>query len=299
MPTISAVLIAKNEEALLGRCLSSVRALDAIVVCDTGSADRTLEVAREFDAVTCQFPWCDDFSKARNVALSHATTDWILSIDADEFLHDVGAVREAVALAEAQQGCAVNVKMIAEDNGQWFAFPRLFKRSPRVWWEGAIHNHISVGGIDVGSVAITHGYSPAHFHDPDRSMRILTKVVQETGNPREMYYLGREHWYRKQYDAAIALLRDYVSRSQFLAEKADAFLFMARAYWALGRPNDAREACAQALIINPRFKEAARFMAVLAGDGCGNERWQGNADQWLRMAATADNEHVLFVRDLI
>lgn len=298
MSSISAVLIAKNEEALLPRCLNSVKDLDGIVVCDTGSTDRTLEVAREFDAVTCQFPWCDDFSKARNYALSHATTDWILSIDCDEFLHDVDAVRETVVLAEAAGALAVSVRMIAEDNGQWFWFPRLFKRSPRVWWEGAIHNHISVTGFDAGNVQITHGFSPAHHQDPHRALRILERVVKETGNAREMYYLGREYWYKKQYDEAIRVLRQYVGRSEFLPEKADAFLFMARAHWLQSRPDDARVACAQALILNPRFKEAALFMAELSGDGRGVARWQANADQWKRMAASADNEDVLFVRDL-
>jgi hypothetical protein len=98
------------------------------------------------------------------------------------------------------------------------------------------------------------------------------------------------------YDKALPTLGQYVQQSRFLAEKADAFLIMARAYWDLRMPDDARDACVQALIINPRFKEACLFMATLAGDGTSNDRWQRNADQWKRMAETADNEDVLFLR---
>jgi hypothetical protein len=73
---------------------------------------------------------------------------------------------------------------------------------------------------------------------------------------------------------------------------------MARAYWELRMPDDARDACVQALIINPNFKEACLFMATLAGDGSTNTRWQGNADQWKRMAETATNDNVLFLREV-
>jgi glycosyltransferase involved in cell wall biosynthesis len=80
-------LIAKNEERFLPQCLRSVRALASqIVVVDTGSTDRTVDIAREFGAEVHSFSWCDDFSAARNAALEHATGDWILILDADEEL---------------------------------------------------------------------------------------------------------------------------------------------------------------------------------------------------------------------
>lgn len=290
MNTISAVLIAKNEEALLSRCLESVRGLDEIIVCDTGSADKTIEVAKRYTDKVFNFPWNDSFCDARNSAKSHATGDWILSIDADEVLHDVSNVREAVALAEKKGSLAVNCRLIAEDNGQFFMFPRLFKNSPRCWWNGNIHNHLSVLGDQIGDVRITHGYSPAHRLDPDRALRILEKDVKEHNGPREMFYLGREYFYRQQYDKCVTILGRYVQLSRFLAEKADAFLIMARSYWAMKMADDARDACVQSLIINANFKEAILLMAELS--------WPKNAVQWERMAKTATNEEVLFVRKL-
>jgi hypothetical protein len=99
-----------------------------------------------------------------------------------------------------------------------------------------------------------------------------------------------------EHENAVITLGKYVQHSRFLSEKADAFLTMARSYWAMHMPDDARDACAQCMIINPHFKEAVLFMSILAGDGSGNERWEKNAAQWKKMAETADNSEVLFIR---
>ena len=86
-PALSVCLIAKNEERFLPQCLRSVRALASqIVVVDTGSTDRTVDIAREMRGRSAFLPWCDDFSAARNAALEHATGDWIFILDADEEL---------------------------------------------------------------------------------------------------------------------------------------------------------------------------------------------------------------------
>src|SRR5205823_1109121 len=82
---LSVCLIVKNEERFLAQSLKSVREIaQQIVVVDTGSTDRTVEIAKEFGAEVHSFTWCDDFSAARNVALEHATGDWVLALDADE-----------------------------------------------------------------------------------------------------------------------------------------------------------------------------------------------------------------------
>ena len=297
MARISVVMIVKNEAAVLGRCLDSVTEADEIIICDTGSTDGTLEIARRYtEKVFTDYVWEDHFAKARNHALAKATGDWVLSIDADEFLTcPFSVVREAASRAFM----AVNVKMTAEHGPpSTFWFPRLFLRSPNVLWEGAVHNHLSVLGEDVGAVTITFGYSPAHEADRFRSMRILEKEVRERPDcVRERFYLAREYFYRGMLDKALPLLGQYVQQTRFLAEKAEAFLTMARAYWQLRMPDDARDACVQALIIDPHFKEAVLFMATLAGDGSDNPRWQRNADQWKRMAESADNGNVLFLRE--
>jgi len=85
--SVSLSIIVKNEENSLPLCLNSVKDLvDEIVVLDTGSTDKTPEIAKEFDAKVYHFEWCNDFSAARNTALKYVTSDWILVLDADETL---------------------------------------------------------------------------------------------------------------------------------------------------------------------------------------------------------------------
>lgn len=84
---LSLCMIVKNEEATLLRTLASVKdVVDEMVVLDTGSGDRTCEIAREFGARVYHFEWGDDFAAARNECLKYATGDWILVLDADEVL---------------------------------------------------------------------------------------------------------------------------------------------------------------------------------------------------------------------
>lgn len=298
MQKISAVLIVQNEEKLLPRCLESIKDLDEIIISDSGSIDKTIEIAQRYTDKIFSFPWCDNFAKSRNFAKSHATGDYILSIDADEILHDVSKVREAVELAAQKDILTINCTLVAEDNGQKTTFPRLFKNDERVWWEGAIHNHLSVQGESVGDVRITYGYSPAHNDDPNRAFRILKKEVESRDDAvRETFYLAREYWYRKNYEETVKLVGKYVQKSRFLAEKAEAFLMMAYAYEKMGDMDSARDACAQALILNATFSEAAHFMAKLAGAGSGTEKWERNAKMWELMAENGENYDVLFVRD--
>lgn len=291
--TISVAMIVKNEESMLARCLESVKDADEIVISDTGSTDRTLEIARKYtDKIHTDFLWCDHFAKARNHVKSKTTGDWIFSIDGDEYCHDFSKVREAVELALL----AVNCKLFAADNAQMHLFPRLFRNTPQIPWVGAVHNYPNVIGENVGDVRITYDYSPAHLTDRDRTLRILEREVQDPTAIRERFYLGRELFCRGDYPRACVVLGQYVQKSRFLAEKADAFLIMSRCYWAMKMPDDARDACAQCLIINPNFKEAILHMAILAGDGTGHPRWENNARQWKLLAQTADNSDVLFVR---
>lgn len=80
-------MIVKNEELALPKCLGSVKGVvDEMVVLDTGSCDRTPEIAREFGARVYHFEWCNDFSAARNESLKYVQGDWVLVLDADEVL---------------------------------------------------------------------------------------------------------------------------------------------------------------------------------------------------------------------
>ena len=90
--SVSACLIVRDEAVRLGACLDAVRPfVDEIVVCDTGSSDATVRIARSAGAVVVEHEWQRDFAQARNRALSASSTDWVLSIDADELAGGMAA----------------------------------------------------------------------------------------------------------------------------------------------------------------------------------------------------------------
>jgi glycosyltransferase involved in cell wall biosynthesis len=87
MPTVSLCLIVKNEEAVLARCLESTKGIaDEIVVVDTGSTDKTKEIALAQGAKVFDFAWIDDFGAARNFAFAQGTGDYLMWMDADDVL---------------------------------------------------------------------------------------------------------------------------------------------------------------------------------------------------------------------
>lgn len=300
-PSLVCVMIVKNEEELLSRCLDSIKGVDNIYIVDTGSEDNTVEVAKKYtDNVYTDYKWNDDFAEARNHAKDKVQEEnaWILSIDADEFLKEGGIeiLRRDIDRAEQMQSLAIDVPLFAERDGQKHLFPRLFKKHKDVFWAGAVHNHISVAPKIVTEAGIVYGYSPAHNKDPNRAFRILKKEVEKTGNPREIFYLGREYWYRSDFKNCVDTMERYIALAHFMAEKADALLILSRSYWAMGEGEKARESCMRAIMINPNFKEAVLFMSTLAGRGSGNPSWEKNGEWWLKASELSDNSGVLFVR---
>jgi glycosyltransferase involved in cell wall biosynthesis len=88
-PFISLCMIVKNEEKVIGRCLSSVAHLvDEVIIVDTGSIDKTKQVVSNFTSKVYDFTWVNDFSAARNFAASKASGEWILVLDADEYIDE-------------------------------------------------------------------------------------------------------------------------------------------------------------------------------------------------------------------
>jgi len=141
---LSACMMVRNEEEQLARCLSSIRdVVDEIVVVDTGSTDRTMEIGRSFGARVYEHPWRDDFSVHRNQSLSYAAGKWCLIIDADEELTHPGRKRLAGWLRRVESRystIAVRVTDIQRNRPvNQFNSLRIFQRGT-ITYRGIVHN---------------------------------------------------------------------------------------------------------------------------------------------------------------
>jgi glycosyltransferase involved in cell wall biosynthesis len=289
---LSVCMIVKNEEACIAASLESVKGADEVIVLDTGSTDNTAEVVASLNQPNVRFikgvyQWKDNFADARNTALKYCAGEWVLIIDADETLTDGGMAKLRAAIAKAK-GKTLFLNTHGSSSTAVHRSIRAFRRG--VKYVGAAHEVPDANDGEECDAEVVYGYSPAHDLDPDRMLRILTKVYAQESpkNSRTIYYLAREHWYRKQYAEAEKLFLEHVKCSNFLAERADAYLYLARIYWTTTRGDAARDACMKAITINANFKEALLFMATLS--------FEHNAVTWRKFAECATNERVLFVR---
>lgn len=154
MSFITLSMIVKNEEKYLADCLESVKSVvDHIVIVDTGSTDNTLEIAKSYNADVYHFDWVDDFSAARNFALSRSASDWILYLDADERLdkNSHNLLKKIVADDE-KLGVRCKIYNIDEINKKPKIqnSTRLFKYSNKIKFTGKAHEQIESSLLENG-----------------------------------------------------------------------------------------------------------------------------------------------------
>lgn len=172
---LSLCAIALNEEESLPQCLNSVKdVVDEMVVLDTGSSDRTVEVARELGARVDSFEWCNDFAAARNEALKHVRGEWVLVLDADEVLNPeiIPQIEEAIA---NENYLVVNLlrQEVGAAQSPYSLTSRLFRKHPELQFSHPYHAMVDDAAIalmqkephwqvvSLSPIAIFHyGYDP-------------------------------------------------------------------------------------------------------------------------------------------
>ncbi len=212
-PTISLCMIVKNEEKFLPICLDSVKDfVDEMIIVDTGSTDRTVEIAKRYHAKVYHHIWENSFSKARNYSLQYATSEWILILDADEEIDrgDVHKLREELkdersnvillpVFSKSYKG-----KNLGVGNSE-----RIFRNRLGFRYEGIVHNILRCSGpFKRGNIKVHHyGYNldeKKMGKKFQRTSTLLKSQIKETPeDPIPHHYLASSYLDRDMNDECI------------------------------------------------------------------------------------------------
>jgi len=217
---VSACMIVRDEEQNLRRWLPSVRAaVDELIVVDTGSEDRTAELAAELGARVSTFAWCDDFAAARNASLAQARGQWIVWLDADDelLLDTPDALRQVCrSLPATVDGAWIDVHSTTNPDGamgaslrQW----RLFRKGRGFAFRGRIHEQLAapdaraINLAEVSGVHVRHwGYATESSMQEKlaRNRRLLElSMAEQPAEPLHHYSLGKQLVWEKNNPAAL------------------------------------------------------------------------------------------------
>lgn len=244
MPTISLCMIVKNEEMNIARCLDSMAGLvEEIIIVDTGSADRTVEIVSNYTSKVYSYPWNDDFSDARNYSLSKASMDYCMWMDADDILKE----DQKDKFLELKESLSPDTDIVMmkyntsfdEAGNPSFSYyrERWIRNCARYRFVGAVHEVIPPSGkILYSDIAISHKKTGAG--DADRNLRIYKKMIASGKylEPRQQYYYGRELYYHQKYEEAIPVLEQFLlSAEGWIENKIEACSICADCYLRTGR----------------------------------------------------------------
>lgn len=251
MVSVSLCMIVKNEEDVLARCLDSVKYLvDEIIIVDTGSTDKTKEIAKKYTNKIYDFEWIDDFSAARNYAFSKATKKYVMWLDAD----DVLLPKDKTKFKKLKEKLNPNVDTIMmkynvgfdENDNVTLTYyrERMFKRDTNPTWIDPIHEVVvPYGNIIHSDVAISH--KKIHVNEPGRNLRIFEKMIKNGTklNPRQQFYYSRELLYNKRFEDAIKGFTNFLdSKEGWVENNISACLDLSNTYKEIGDEDNALRA---------------------------------------------------------
>ena len=243
MITISLCMIVKNEESVLSRCLESVKDIvDEIIIIDTGSTDKTKEIAYHYTEKVYDFKWADDFSLARNYSFSKATKDYQMWLDADDIITEENKEK----ILKLKEDLDPNVDIVTFKYNTHFdkynnpiltsTRGRLFKREKNYLWNDPIHEYIVLKGniYYANDIFVSHKKEATYT---DRNLKIYQKQIQNGKklSPRSLYYFARELKDHQRYEEAIYYFEQFLDgKLGWMEDNIAACYNLALCYKALG-----------------------------------------------------------------
>jgi glycosyltransferase involved in cell wall biosynthesis len=277
LPTISLCMIVKNEEDHLQRCLDSIKdVVDEIIIVDTGSSDRTVEIAESYGAKVYHHPWENDFSKHRNQSISYASGDWILEMDADEefFFEDAPKIKSILKETNADflyLQC-YDLEKTGKVHGV-FNKVQLFRNGLGMQYIKRVHNQLqTVGRGDYTKLRFTHfGYdlSPEKMDAKHkRTTTLLQEEIQkDPENPYSHSQLAASYSMHREFEKAIEegelalkLMRQKGITNTFFVTS---YYTVSQGYFVSGDLDRAEKVCHEALDFFEMDLNSYHFLAAI------------------------------------
>ena len=264
-------MIVKNEEKYLARALDNlIGVVDEICIFDTGSTDKTLEIAEKYGAEIKTGGDPLHKGQSRNQSIDMATSDYVIILDADETIQDPLAVREYI---EKNRADVYYIRLAFMKDDQ----PTLQYSQARIFKRGAVQYKYRAHEIPVWDKSAKVNWSRLiweHRPPADRTEekklyaleRLLLDVKENPDAARPLYYLGRQFFYLEQYHAAIENLQKYIDFEDAEYDLADAHYYQAICYEKIGFANWAVDSLYKAIAIKPKQREYWSKLAEIYKD---------------------------------
>ncbi len=273
LPTVSLVMIVKDEEEWLGPCLESAKAVcDEIIVVDTGSTDKTKAIAESFGAKVFDFKWIDDFSAARNFAFSKATQEFILWLDADDRLDGAEKLKPLLRDLDPQFGCVLMQYFYGFDEfGNCTALHmknRVVRNDGNFTWKGRIHEDLiptmTTGVSSTVDVAVYHRATGARVSNSSaRNLRVaLSEYKEKPMDARVVFNVANSYVGTGKNEEAIKFYLEYMEKTGWDEEKYIAICRAAFCLFELGHVDEAMNMFLRAVKLRPKYADAFRGLGI-------------------------------------
>lgn len=295
-------MIVKNEEKMLARCLDSIKNIvDEIVIVDTGSTDKTKEIAYRYTNRVYDFTWINDFAAARNFAFSKAAKDYQLWLDADDILIE----KDQIAFIELKRTLSPEIDMVLmkynyvvdENNKPQYSFyrERLLKRANNYKWNDPVHEYIEFGdNYLMSEIAITH---KKEITFSDRNLKIYESQLEKNipFSPRSLYYYARELRDHSKYNEAVLYFKKFLDTKQgSIGDSINACLEIGKIYTKLEDTDNALKYLFQSFCFDiPKAEVCCEIASIYKARGSYNK-----AIYWYELILTLNSTNQISMTNI-
>ncbi|SPY23227.1 UDP-N-acetylglucosamine-peptide N-acetylglucosaminyltransferase 110 kDa subunit [Paenibacillus polymyxa] len=272
MKTVALCMIVKNEQEYLRRCLDSVKdKVHQIIIVDTGSTDDTVSIAKEYTSDIVQIEWTNDFSAARNESIKHAKTDYILVLDADEYLGENFNLSEEIE-SGADYYFTKIYNVMSSDRGITHLAIRIFANNKGLHYRNRLHEHLNTmeheDKLKAGYAKLTifhTGYTDEMMESREKANRnlpLMLKEVEENPTVYNLFNMGRTYMWVGEHEKAIKYLQKAYPLSKELTIAPELISTLCRSLGELKRYQEALIILKEATAIYPGEVDLIHLQAL-------------------------------------